>query len=60
MSATRQIHSTSSMLEIEEAGGHSPSLAEAVEWYHLPGRGDLEGNGRWGKMCSFSEKRLSG
>ena len=31
------------MLAIAEAGGHSPSLAEAGEGHHLPGLGDLEG-----------------
>ena len=32
------------MLAIEEAGGHSPSLAEAGEGHHLPGIGGLEGS----------------
>ena len=31
------------MLAIAEAGGHSPSLAEAGEGHHLPGLGGLEG-----------------
>ena len=31
------------MLAIAEAGGHSPSLAEAGEGHHLPGLGNLEG-----------------
>ena len=32
------------MLAIAEAGGHSPSLAEAGEGHHLPGLGNLEGS----------------
>ena len=43
VSATRQMHSNSSMLAIAEAGGHSPSLAEAGEVHHLTDLGDLEG-----------------
>ena len=42
VSATRSIHSNSSMLAKAEAGGHSPSLAEAGEGHQLPGIGDLE------------------
>ena len=41
MSATRQMHSNSSMLAIAEAGGHSPSLAKAGEVHNLPGLGGL-------------------
>ena len=43
VSASRQMHSNSSMLAIEEAGEQSPSLEEAGDGHHLTGLGDLEG-----------------
>ena len=40
VSATRQMHSISSIPAIVKPGGHSPSLTEAGQGYPLPGLGD--------------------